>query len=163
MKKLISVLCILVLVLGLGLSGCAGSGEESDSSAGSGSGSSSQQQESKLDRDGIYDSKEDVKNYLIEYGELPSNYITKSEARELGWEGGSVERYAEYKCIGGDRFGNYEGLLPKESDKDFYHECDIKTLGKNSRGAKRIIYGKDGDIYYTDDHYESFTKIYDAE
>ena len=93
------------------------------------------------------------------YGELPSNYITKNEARDLGWNGGSVEQYAPGKCIGGDRFGNYEKKLPKNDDRDYYHECDIDTLGKDSRGAKRIIYSKDGDIYYTEDHYESFEKI----
>ena len=101
----------------------------------------------------------DVRDYLVEYGELPSNYITKNEARDLGWNGGSVEQYAPGKCIGGDRFGNYEKKLPKNDDRDYYHECDIDTLGKDSRGAKRIIYSKDGDIYYTEDHYESFEKI----
>ena len=101
----------------------------------------------------------DVRDYLVEYGKLPSNYITKNEARDLGWNGGSVEQYAPGKCIGGDRFGNYEKKLPKNDDRDYYHECDIDTLGKDSRGAKRIIYSKDGDIYYTEDHYESFEKI----
>ena len=118
----------------------------------------SQSQET-IARDGTYDSKDEVKDYLEEYGELPDNYITKNEARDLGWNGGSVEKYAPGKCIGGDRFGNYEGKLPKASDKDFYHECDIDTLGKDSRGSKRIIYAKDGSIYYTDDHYETFDKI----
>ena len=112
-----------------------------------------------LDEDGVYDSKEDVSVYIHLYGRLPDNYITKSEARDLGWEGGSVEDHAPGKCIGGDRFGNYEGLLPDAEGRVWY-ECDIDTLGAGSRGAKRIVFSNDGLIYYTDDHYESFTLLY---
>ncbi|MBQ7677629.1 MAG: hypothetical protein IJT32_05280 [Lachnospiraceae bacterium] len=108
------------------------------------------------DKDGTYTSKDDVALYLRTYGELPQNFITKKEAKKLGWEGGSLEPYAPGKCIGGDHFGNYEGLLPEDDD---YRECDIDTLGKKSRGAKRIIYSDDGDIYYTEDHYKSFTTL----
>ena len=106
-----------------------------------------------IDEYGSYYSKEDVSLYIHTYGCLPGNFITKMEARELGWDGGSVEDYAPGMAIGGDRFGNYEGLLPEDRD---YQECDIDTLGKNSRGAKRIVFSNDGLIYYTDDHYESF-------
>ena len=112
-----------------------------------------------LDRDGTYTSKEDVALYLYLYGELPKNFITKSEAEKLGWEGGSVEKYAPGKSIGGDKFGNREGLLPKKNGRQYY-ECDIDTLGKNSRGAKRIVFSNDGLIYYTDDHYETFELLY---
>ncbi len=115
-----------------------------------------------LDRNGSYTTKEDVALYIHLYGELPSNFITKSEARKLGWESGGLERYAPGKCIGGDRFGNYEGLLPKASGRT-WTECDIDTLGKNSRGAKRIVFSNDGLIFYTDDHYESFTLLYGEE
>ena len=112
-----------------------------------------------LNENGVYDSKEDVALYLHLYGHLPDNYITKKEAEALGWDGGSLEKYAKGKCIGGDRFGNYEGLLPKKS-KRIYRECDIDTLKKSSRGAKRIVYSNDGLIYYTDDHYKNFTLLY---
>ncbi len=122
----------------------------------------SSDQVASIDRDGTYTSKEDVSLYLHTYGELPENFITKKEAKALGWEGGSVEKYAPGKCIGGDYFGNYEGLLPEEDGREF-RECDIDTLGKSSRGAKRIIYSNDGLIYYTDDHYESFTLLYGEE
>ncbi|MBE6613497.1 MAG: ribonuclease [Ruminococcaceae bacterium] len=115
-----------------------------------------------IDKDGKYYTKEDVAAYLHHYGELPGNFITKSEAAALGWEGGSVEKYAEGCAIGGDTFGNREGLLPKKSGR-FYKECDIDTLGKDSRGAKRIVFSNDGLIYYTDDHYESFTLLYGEE
>ena len=63
------------------------------------------------------------------------------------------------KCIGGDYFGNYEKVLPVVSGRT-YHECDIDTLNAKSRGAKRIIYSDDGQIYYTDNHYKSFTLLY---
>ena len=107
--------------------------------------------------DGIYTTKEDVALYIHTYGCLPSNFMTKDEARQLGWEGGGLEDYAPGMCIGGDYFGNYEGLLPEDRD---YTECDIDTLGKDSRGAKRIVFSEDGLIYYTEDHYESFELLY---
>jgi hypothetical protein len=115
-----------------------------------------------IDEDGWYYSSEDVSLYLYTYGRLPENFITKDEARELGWEGGSVEKYAPGYAIGGDKFGNREGLLPKASGRAYY-ECDIDTNGANSRGAKRIVFSNDGLIYYTDDHYESFTLLYGEE
>lgn len=112
-----------------------------------------------LDEDGYYYSKDDVALYIYTYGKLPSNFITKDEAEALGWEGGSVERYLEGAAIGGDKFGNREGLLPKASGR-VYYECDIDTNGKDSRGAKRIVFSNDGLIYYTPDHYESFELLY---
>ncbi len=115
--------------------------------------------EPKLDEYGSYTTKEDVALYLHTYGHLPENFITKAEARKLGWNGGSLEPYAEGKCIGGDRFGNYEGILPTAKGRT-YQECDIDTLGASSRGAKRIVFSSDGLIYYTEDHYETFTLLY---
>ena len=116
------------------------------------------QQDSTLPEDGTYTTKDDVALYIHTYGELPQNFITKKAAKKLGWQGGSLEDYAPGKCIGGDYFGNYEGLLPEDKE---YHECDIDTLGKSKRGAKRIIYSDDGYIYYTDDHYKSFQLLYE--
>ena len=110
-----------------------------------------------LDEDGTYTTKADVALYIYTYGKLPSNFMTKKQAKKLGWSGGSLEDFAPGMCIGGDYFGNYEGLLPEGKE---YHECDIDTLGKKSRGAKRIIYSDDGYIYYTEDHYESFEQLY---
>jgi hypothetical protein len=115
-----------------------------------------------IDEKGWYYSKEDVALYLYTYGHLPSNFITKSQAQSLGWSGGSVERYKAGAAIGGDRFSNREGLLPKASGRQYY-ECDIDTNGRNSRGAKRIVFSNDGLIYYTDNHYESFTLLYGGE
>ena len=116
--------------------------------------------ESSIAEDGSYTTKEDVALYIHTYGKLPQNFITKKQARELGWGGGSLEPYAPGMCIGGDRFGNYEGLLPEGHS---YTECDVNTLGASSRGAERIIFSSDGLIYYTGDHYASFTLLYGEE
>ena len=110
-----------------------------------------------LTADGIYTTKEDVALYIHTYGCLPQNFMTKDEARDLGWNGGGLEEYAPGMCIGGDHFGNYEGLLPEDRD---YTECDIDTLFADDRGAKRIVFSDDGLIYYTEDHYESFELLY---
>ena len=115
--------------------------------------------ETELDEHGTYDSKEEVALFIHTYGHLPDNYISKKEAQALGWSGGSLEVYAPGKCIGGSRFGNYEGLLP-DADGRRYTECDIDTLGARGRGAKRIVFSNDGLIYYTGDHYETFELLY---
>jgi len=99
---------------------------------------------------------ENVVLYLEYYGELPDNYITKDEARELGWKGGTPERYLEGAAIGGDRFGNREGNLPKGD----YTECDLNTNGADERGAERLVFSDDGRYYHTEDHYESFTEVW---
>ena len=115
-----------------------------------------------MTEDGVYDSKEEVALYIHLFGHLPSNYITKKEAEKLGWPGGSLEPYAPGKCIGGSRFGNYEGLLPDAKGR-VWTECDIDTRGAKSRGAKRIVFSNDGLIYYTGDHYEHFELLYGEE
>lgn len=112
-----------------------------------------------LAEDGVYTTKEDVALYIHLYGHLPSNFITKREAEALGWPGGSLEPYAPGMCIGGGRFGNYEGNLPTKKGRS-YTECDIDTLGARSRGPKRIVFSNDGLIYYTGDHYETFELLY---
>ena len=115
-----------------------------------------------IDEAGEYTSRDDVALYLHTYGRLPGNFITKKQAQSLGWPGGGLDDYAYGKCIGGDRFGNYEGLLPEQKGRQYY-ECDIDTQHKSKRGAKRIIYSGDGLIYYTADHYETFTLLYGEE
>lgn len=118
--------------------------------------------EARLDENGVYTTKDDVALYIYTYGKLPANFITKKEAQALGWQGGSLEPYAPGKCIGGAYFGNYEGTLPSKKGRS-YTECDIDTLGKSSRGAKRIVFSNDGLIYYTGDHYKTFQLLYGEE
>lgn len=119
--------------------------------------------EQELPESGEYTSKDEVALYLHLYGHLPSNFITKQEAKELGWVSseGNLGEVAPGKSIGGDYFGNYEGLLPEAEGRE-YHECDIDTDG-GYRGAKRIVFSNDGLIFYTEDHYETFELLYGEE
>lgn len=119
-------------------------------------------EEASIDEDGWFYSVELVALYLQTYGRLPDNFITKDEARKLGWDGGSVEDYAPGYAIGGDKFGNREGALPTAKGRQYF-ECDIDTDGRNSRGAKRIVYSNDGLIFYTEDHYETFELLFGEE
>ena len=119
--------------------------------------------ESAVVESGTYTTKEEVAAYLYQFGHLPSNFITKKEAKALGWVSseGNLWEVAPGMSIGGDYFGNYEGILPKAKGRDYY-ECDIDTAG-SYRGAKRIVFSNDGLIYYTEDHYETFEILYGEE
>ena len=158
MKKRLSMLAAVILVVLVSLFGAPG-GEETAAIPAESIQSAQVMEDGStpIYADGVYTTKEDVSQYIHTYGCLPENFMTKAEARKLGWEGGGLEDYAPGMCIGGDHFGNYEGLLPDDRD---YTECDIDTLGKDSRGAKRIVFSNDGLIYYTEDHYESFELLY---
>ena len=136
MKKKLTAYMLLMLMFCMTLmSGCGGAGEEVQ---GTDEGTS---EVITIDEDGWYYSTEDVALYLYTYGELPDNFITKKEAQSMGWDNkkGNLWEVADGMCIGGDHFGNYEG---------------------GYRGAERIIFSDDGDIYYTGDHYESFEQLY---
>ena len=113
-----------------------------------------------ITEEGEYTSKDEVAEYIYLYGHLPPNYITKSEAKDLGWVAskGNLWKIAPGKSIGGDRFGNREGLLPTAKGRKYY-ECDIDFDGKY-RNAKRIVFSNDGLVYYTEDHYETFELLY---
>ena len=112
-----------------------------------------------VEESGWYDSMEEVAIYLTFFEELPDNYLTKKEAQALGWVSnkGNLWDVADGCSIGGDRFGNYEGLLPDAKGRK-WTECDIDFDG-GYRGGERIVFSNDGLIYYTDDHYESFDEI----
>lgn len=165
--RLTGALLALLLVFSV-LSGCGGAAPDVPSCTAAPAadavspGESDNSSPAALDEGGEYTSAEDVALYLHLYAHLPQNFITKKDARALGWNGGGLDDYADGKCIGGDRFGNYEGLLPDAPGRE-YHECDIDTLHAASRGAKRIVYSNDGLIYYTEDHYESFILLYGEE
>lgn len=107
-----------------------------------------------LDPNGSYTTKDDVALFIHLYGRLPNNFITKSQADDM-YGTTKVGKYG--KCIGGDRFYNKEGLLPSGYT---YYECDIDTLYSSQRGTKRLVFTYSGRIYYTSDHYESFTRLY---
>ena len=101
-----------------------------------------------------------IADYIFQHGKLPDNFITKKEAQKLGWDSSwnYVSDVAPGKSIGGDRFGNYEGLLPSKKGRQWYEADCYYTKGK--RNAHRILYSNDGLVYYTDDHYESFTQMH---
>lgn len=115
-----------------------------------------------VEESGIYTTKDSVAAYLCKFDKLPSNYVNQSEGKAL-YESETGKTFEKWNfnpwttigvMIGGDTFGNNEGLLPKGS----YHEADVDYSAKN-RGTKRLVYQADCVIYYTADHYESFTKL----
>lgn len=110
-------------------------------------------------RGNSYYSRDDVALYLHLYKELPPNYLTKSEARDLGWDSskGNLWNVSDKGVIGGDRFSNREGNLPKDN----YFEADVNYKG-GYRGAERLVYTYEGKvIYYTGDHYKNFELLYE--
>lgn len=146
-KKILALLLTLVLSLGM-FTACA----PTDSA-------SSGDSQPAIAEDGSYTSKDEVALYIHTYGHLPENYITKDEAYDLGWKSeGTLDEVAPGMSIGGDYYGNYEGVLPDEPGRE-YHECDIDYESEN-RNGKRIVYSNDGNIYYTEDHYNSFEHLY---
>lgn len=113
-----------------------------------------------ITEDGQYTSQKDVAAYLHMYNHLPSNFITKKDAKALGWNSkdGNLAEVAPRMSIGGDSYGNYEKLLP-DADGRKYYECDINYDG-GYRNSERIVYSNDGLIFYTNDHYKSFEPLY---
>lgn len=109
---------------------------------------------------GSYTTPEDVAEYIHTFGTLPKNFITKKEAQDLGWisSEGNLWDVAYGMSIGGDRFGNYEKLLP-DVDGRIWTECDVNYDG-GFRGSERIIFSNDGLVFYTSDHYKNFEQIY---
>ncbi len=103
---------------------------------------------------------QDIADYIFAHGTLPDNFLTKSEARQLGWDSSQnyVSDVAPGYSIGGDKFGNYEGLLPDASGRKWYEADANYTAGP--RGAERILYSSDGLVYYTNDHYQTFTEMH---
>jgi ribonuclease T1 len=62
----------------------------------------------------------------------------------------------------GSTFQNREGLLPFERE-GYYREYTVETPGSPDRGARRIVTGERGAVFYTDDHYASFVEVVDAD
>lgn len=102
---------------------------------------------------------EGVAAYIKAHHELPDNFITKSEARKLGWDAqkGNLQDVAPGKSIGGDVFQNRERKLPAKKGRIWY-EADI-NYKSGHRGKDRILFSNDGLIYKTEDHYETFKPI----
>lgn len=109
---------------------------------------------------GTYTSKDEVAAYIHEFGHLPSNYISKTKARNAGWvaKEGNLDEVLPGMSIGGSEFYNDEGQLPAAPGRT-WTECDINYEG-GYRGAERIVFSNDGLIFYTADHYETFEQLY---
>ncbi len=101
-----------------------------------------------------------IADYVFAHGELPDNFLTKAEAQALGWDSSrnDVSDVAPGMSIGGDRFGNYERRLPVVHGRQYY-EADCFYTGGN-RNAYRIIYDNEGHVWYTADHYQTFTELF---
>ena len=112
-----------------------------------------------VEKNGWYSSMEEVAVYIASYHKLPGNYITKNQAMNLGWSSsaGNLGKVAKGKSIGGDRFDNYEGQLPGKGGRT-WKECDIDYTG-GYRNGQRIVFSSDWLIYYTGDHYNTFTRV----
>lgn len=102
---------------------------------------------------------EEVAQYIRKHGELPDNYITKKEARKLGWDAqkGNLNEVAPGKSIGGDVFGNREKKLPGKKGRIWY-EADINYTS-GFRGDDRILFSSDGLIFKSEDHYKTFQEM----
>jgi len=99
---------------------------------------------------------EKVISYVKANHELPDYYLTKSEAKSKGWiaSKGNLCDVLPGKAIGGDKFSNREKQLPKGKQ---YYEADV-NYNCGNRGADRIVFTEDGDVWLTKNHYKSFEK-----
>ena len=179
MKKRIYSYLLIIIIMALMLCSCSNLASETNSSGTRSadtntSGISSdiesleqatnitaeQTKENQIIEGGEYSKPEEIAEYIHTYNKLPQNYITKKEAMGFGWESnkGNLWDVADKMSIGGDSFGNREGRLPKANGRKWY-ECDVNYNG-GYRGSERILYSNDGLIYYSENHYETFTQLY---
>lgn len=153
MKKLFTLLFSAFLALTI-LAGCG----NDKTPATTKSSTTVSQTAAEISENKSYTDKNHVAAYIRHFKKLPKNYITKKEAQKLGWQTkGTLDQVAPGKSIGGDRFGNHEGQLPNKNGRK-WTECDIDYV-KGNRNGKRIVYSNDGLIYYTGDHYKTFSQI----
>ena len=97
--------------------------------------------------------------WLLYYGILPYYYLSKAEAKKLGWKNwkGNLYLVAPGRMIGGGIYNNKESKLPKASGRIWY-EADINYTFLY-RGDERILFSNDGLIFITRNHYLSFIEI----
>lgn len=156
LKKLLACACVLVLAAGTCL--LAGCTDKAPNNPGGNNDPSKPTLQ--VTENGTYTSKDEVALYIHLYGHVPSNYITKTKARKAGWvqEDGNLWDVLPGMSIGGGGFSNDDGMMPDAPGRQWY-EADIDYQG-GYRNAKRLVYSNDGLIYYTDDHYETFERLY---
>ena len=97
----------------------------------------------------------------ISPSDLPEEAVTTAglvlQAQEMEAAGQDTSDLFPYPQDG-SVFQNREGLLP-DAEPGYYREYTVPTPGSEDRGARRLVVGRDGGIYYTDDHYESFREV----
>ena len=115
-----------------------------------------------IQESGKYTTKDSVAAYLCKFDKLPSNYVSKAEGQKL-YESKTGKTFEKWNfnpwttigvMIGGDSFSNDKSMLPQGS----YHEADV-DYSANNRGTKRLMYQGGCTIYYTANHYESYSEI----
>lgn len=172
MKKIFAICALLIALIAAGCGLFAGdnnavpagnatvqSTQSTQSTGGKADNYKANSNKIRIDEDAAYTDKVHVAAYINQFSKLPHNYITKGEARKLGWkQQGTLDEVAPGKSIGGDRYGNREGLLPEAKGRS-WRECDIDYV-RGNRNGKRIVYSSDGLIYYTGNHYKSFDRLY---
>ena len=163
-KQILSALAALLLGL-LGLFGIDLVGEEASQDSDQAASHQTWKDEEgqaevgALDPNGHYTDKQNVVDFIDNFQQLPDNYLTKEEARNLGWvpSEGNLDEVAPGMSIGGDIFGNFEGNLPEDPGRQYY-EADINYEG-GFRNAERLVFSDDGLYFYTDDHYDNFEAV----
>lgn len=141
----------------------------SSSSVAESSGADAQSIYDAVEESGLYTTRDSVAAYLCKFDKLPGNYVGKNEGKKL-YESKTGNTFDKWNfnpwttigvMIGGDNFDNltsnpenFHETLPEGS----YHEADVDYSGAN-RGTKRLVYQPDCVIYYTADHYETFTQL----
>ena len=122
-----------------------------------------------VEESGLYTTRDSVAAYLCKFDKLPANYVGKNAGKNL-YESETGNTFEKWNfnpwttigvMIGGDNFDNYaknpdnyHATLPEGG----YHEADVDYSGAN-RGTKRLVYQPDCVIYYTADHYETFSRL----
>ena len=147
-------LALALLLAGLLASGCMGGGTKAPEAT---------KAPEPTEQAGPITDPQGIADYLFRHGELPPNFITKAEAQALGWDSSRnyVSDVAPGMSIGGDRFGNYEGQLPRAEGRKFT-ECDVNYTG-GQRNGERIVFSNDGRVWYTKDHYGTFEELFPSE
>lgn len=91
-----------------------------------------------------------VDGEMATFAEIPAE---ASDTYRMSVEGGPF-RFDRDGIV----FGNFEGHLP-DRERGYYREYTVVTPGESSRGARRLVIGEAGDVWYTADHYDSFVPV----
>lgn len=95
-------------------------------------------------------------------GQLPSNYVTKAQAAQQGWQPGkALNNSVPSGQMGGDFFANSTNVLPSAAGRTWF-EADVglaSTMSRSNQPGTRLLYSSDGLLYITTDHYKTVSPI----